>query len=284
MKSAFSSEEIAEYYDRTKVHYQRAWDLNHSQAMHYGYTNEQVKAFRPSLANMNKQLAAYAQIQAGEQVLDAGCGVGGSSLYLANEWSCTVQGISLSEAQIQQAQKNAEDRGLKQLASFSTQDYTQTTFPDQSFDLIWALESIVHQLDRGPFLREAYRLLRPGGRIVLGEYIRSNKPMNKKEERLLKKWLDAWALSPLVRVNDYAVAAQDLGFQNLASKNITPHIRKSSWRMYYGSFFLGVLSRLYRWYNPKVSFFADNHYRGLRYQYPALRKGLWEYYFICIRK
>jgi cyclopropane fatty-acyl-phospholipid synthase-like methyltransferase len=280
----FTQEQIAEYYDRTQIHYQRAWDLNHSLAMHYGYTDDEVRDFRPSLANMNRQMAHYAEIKAGERVLDAGCGVGGSAIFLAKSLGCEVSGISLSEAQIKQAQQNAMTHQVEDLLSFSYQDFTQTTFSDASFDVIWGLESIVHQKDKSAFLREAKRILKPGGRIILGEYIKVPRVLNAKEEALLNKWLEAWAVAPLARLTDFAESVRELGFTAMRSDNITKNIRQSSWRMFYGSFFLAVLSRLYRWYNPQVSFFADNHYKGLYYQYPALRKKLWDYYLICITK
>jgi cyclopropane fatty-acyl-phospholipid synthase-like methyltransferase len=280
----FTQEQIAEYYDRTQIHYQRAWDLNNSLAMHYGYTDEEVRSFRPSLANMNRQMADYAQIKQGERVLDAGCGVGGSAIFLAKSLGCEVSGISLSEAQIEQAQENAATHQLSHLLDFSCQNFTQTTFPDASFDVVWGLESVVHQEDKTVFLQEAKRLLKPGGIIILGEYIKAPRVLKKEEELLLNKWLEAWAVAPIVRLTDFEESVKELDFTAMRSENITKNIRKSSWRMFYGSFFLAVLSRLYRWYNPKVSFFADNHYKGLYYQYPALRKQLWDYYFICITK
>lgn len=280
----FTQEQIAEYYDRTQVHYQRAWDLNHSLAMHYGYTDEVIKSFRPSLANMNAQMAKYAEIKTGESVLDAGCGVGGTAIFLAKTLGCQVTGISLSAEQVNQAKQNAETNGLNHLLSFSQQNFTQTKFPDASFDVVWGLESVVHEENKSAFLKEAKRILKPGGRIILGEYIKAPRPLSEKEDALLNKWLAAWAVPPIVRLTDFEEAVEAVQFSEMRIKNITDHIRKSSWRMYYGSYFLAVLSRLYRWYNPKVSFFADNHYKGLRYQYPALRKGLWDYYFICIKK
>lgn len=280
----FTQAEIAEYYDRTQVHYQRAWDLNHSLAMHYGYTDEVVRSFRPSLANMNQQMANYAQIKPGENVLDAGCGVGGSAIYLAKALKCKVQGISLSQLQITQAQQNAKLNGLDHLLDFSCQDFTETNFSDASFDVVWGLESIVHQEDKSAFLREAKRILKPGGRIIMGEYLKAPRPLSMQEDALLNKWLAAWAVPPIARLVDFENQVAKLDFSAMRSKNITEHIRKSSWRMFYGSFFLAVLSGLYRWYNPKVSSFADKHYKGLYYQYPALRKKLWDYYFICITK
>ena len=283
-EKTFSPADIAEYYEKTEVHYRRGWDLSNSHAMHYGYWDEKTENFRHSLHRMNEALAAFGAIEAEEQVLDAGCGVGGSSIFLAKERGCAVTGITLSAQQVERAKTNAQAAGLEQLPQFRQADYTKTPFTDNSFDVIWALESAVHDPEKHGFFREAHRVLRPGGRLIMGEYIKTATSMNSKDEQLFHRWLDAWAIANLSTLPHLKSVAGQYGFEVLTTQEITAQIRKSSWRMYYGSFFLGILSAGYRLYNPKVSFFADNHYKGLRYQYPALRRGLWSYYFISLIK
>ena len=283
-KKHYSPVDIAEYYDKTEVHYRRGWDLSHSLAMHYGYWDEKTKDFRHSLHRMNETLASFGGLSAGERVLDAGCGVGGSSIFLAKEVGCHLVGISLSNQQIQRAEENARQLGVSSRTHFMKADYRATPFAPDSFDVIWALESAVHDPEKHDFFSEASRILRPGGRLIMGEYIKADQPMKPQDKRLFHKWLDAWAISDLTTLSQLISVAATYGLAPLAVKEITPHIRKSSWRMYYGSFFLGLLSGGYRLYNPKVSYFADNHYKGLRYQYPALRKQLWQYYFVSLVK
>ena len=164
----FTNKDIADYYDQTEIHYRRAWDLEASLAMHYGYWRENTKNFRESLQHMNEALAQTVNIQASDKVLDAGCGVGGSSIYLAKKHGCQVIGITLSAKQQASAQSNAQKAGVDQLTRFEQQDFACTTFPDQSFDVVWTLESVVHADDKKVFLKEAFRLLKPGGRLIMG--------------------------------------------------------------------------------------------------------------------
>ncbi len=283
-KKTFSPADIAEYYERTEVHYRRGWDLSHSLAMHYGYWDKKTEGFRHSLHRMNEVLSSFGQLKAGEKVLDAGCGVGGSSIFLAEEIGCEVTGITLSAQQVERAKANALAAGIKERLQFQQADYTATPFADNSFDVIWALESAVHDPEKQGFFSEANRILRPKGRIIMGEYIKMSAPMKPRDQKLFHRWLDAWAIANLSTLPHLTAVAREHGFDALEIREINLQIRKSSWRMYYGSFFLGVLSAGYRLYNPKVSFFADNHYKGLRYQYPALRRGLWSYYLISLVK
>lgn len=281
---AYTNEEIAAYYDTTEVHYERGWDLRHSLAMHYGYWDEKATTFRASLRRMNEALAAFGELTQEDNILDAGCGIGGTTLFLADALGCQVTGISLSQQQVDTAKGHAATKKLQTLTRFEQADYRATPFPDETFDVVWALESAVYDPEKVDFFKEAYRLLRPGGRLVMGEYIKSRIPMKKRNKRIFHRWLDAWAIHDLSTLEQLTLVAKQTGFEVLKTENITSAIRKSSWRMFYGSLFLTVLSAGYRLFHPKVSYFADNHHKGLRYQYPALRRNLWQYYFICLRK
>lgn len=281
---AYTNDEIAAYYDTTEVHYKRGWDLRHSLAMHYGYWDEKATTFRASLGRMNEALATFGGLSKEDKVLDAGCGIGGTSIFLADTLGCHVTGITLSQQQVETARGHAATKGVQTLTCFEQADFRATPFPAETFDVVWALESAVYDPEKADFCKEAYRLLRPGGRLVMGEYIKSPQPMKPRDKRIFHRWLDAWAIHDLSTLEHLAAVAKQQGFEGIKIDNVTPAIRKSSWRMFYGSLFLTVLSAGYRLFNPKVSHFADNHHKGLRYQYPALRRGLWQYYFICLRK
>jgi len=281
---AYTNEEIAAYYDTTQVHYERGWDLRHSLAMHYGYWDEKATTFRASLRRMNEALATFGELTQMDNILDAGCGIGGTTLFLADALGCQVTGISLSQQQVETARSHAVTKNLQTLTRFEQADYRATPFPDETFDVVWALESAVYDPEKVDFFKEAYRLLRPGGRLVMGEYIKSSQPMKERNRRIFHRWLGAWAIHDLSTLEQLTSVAKQTGFEVLKTENITSAIRKSSWRMFYGSLFLTVLSAGYRLFHPKVSYFADNHHKGLRYQYPALRRNLWQYYFICLRK
>ncbi len=281
----YSNKDIADYYDQTEVHYKSAWDLDESLALHYGYWRENTKNFRESLRHMNEELAALGEITPKDKVMDAGCGVGGSCIFLAKTIGCHATGITLSHKQVESAKNNAAENEVSNLTQFDYNDFTNTNYADNSFDVIWTLEAICHAKDKGAFLREAFRLLRPGGRLVMGEYYKKEGTFTAKEDQILKKWLNAWAIEDISKVSEFTQQAKEAGFSSCDFTNITDKIMNSARRMYYGSFYLGFISSLYRIYNPKVRHFPDNHYKATRYQFPALKKGLWDYYFVkCVKE
>ena len=77
----FSKEEIADYYNQTLDHYKIWWNLSETQSVHYGIWHPDTPNFNEALRNTNREMATLAGIKPGQHVLDAGCGVGGSSLF-----------------------------------------------------------------------------------------------------------------------------------------------------------------------------------------------------------
>ena len=129
----------------------------------------------------------------GERVLDAGCGNGSSAVLLARKFGAEVVGVNLSASQIYRARRLAHREGATHLLSFERRDFSATDLPDESFDMVWAVENVCHSAEKHAFLAEAQRLLKPGGRVVAAGLFRFAKAFGDEEEHLLKLWLSGWA-------------------------------------------------------------------------------------------
>ncbi|MEP7189784.1 MAG: methyltransferase domain-containing protein, partial [Roseiflexaceae bacterium] len=168
--SSTQRDAVIAYYDQTWLDYRLFWLNRRTLSVHFGYTDPTTRGHTDALLNMNRVLADRAAIQPGTRVLDAGCGVGGSSLWLAQARDAIVVGITPVASQVARARRFAAMRKLGDQITFEQADYTNTPFPDASFDVVWALESLCHAPAKAAFYREVARLLRPGGRLVLAEY------------------------------------------------------------------------------------------------------------------
>jgi len=80
--------------------------------MHYGYADEENKSFEKSLFRMNTFLIEQANITKDDYILDAGCGVGGSSIFMSKHTGCRATGITLAPRQVESATKSAKSLTL----------------------------------------------------------------------------------------------------------------------------------------------------------------------------
>jgi len=272
----FTEKDVAEYYNTTQVHYTRWWNLKKGLSLHYGIWEDGVKTFRDSLINTNKILMNLVQVEESDQVLDAGCGVGGAAIFLCEMKNAKVTGISLSQKQIDFATIAAQKRGLQDKVHFRLMDYTQTSFPNESFDVIWACESISSATDKTLFIQEAYRLLKKGGRLILSDFFLTSEDQTDHSD-WIKKWGDTWGISNFVTSHSFADSLDDMGFINTQIFDYTSKIKKSAKRMYYASLLGFLPSELYNLLHPKVSRFAKTHYKCGYYQYKGLKENLWQY-------
>src|SRR4030095_5932604 len=188
MSTAVSEQEIIDYYDQSYDDYQIVWHVNSRMCMHYGYWDETTHTLRSALTNMNRKLAQIAAIQPHHRVLDAGCGVGGSSIFLAKETGCTVTGVTLSSTQVEKAKANASRYGVAQKANFQVANFLKMPFADHSFDVVWCIESVCHANEKEDFLREAFRVLKKKGTLIIADFFRTERDDSLDANNWMKKW------------------------------------------------------------------------------------------------
>ena len=270
----FTNRDIADYYNQTMQHYQRWWKLDSALAVHYGLWHPHTRSFEEALKNTNFELAKLAGITGSCRVLDAGCGVGGSAFFLAETYECRVSGITLSEKQLDYAVQQNIKFGLGKRVDFKLEDYTQTSFPDETFDVIWAIESLTSAPDKQKFAAEAFRILKPGGVLVLADYFSiTGKPDPK---AWLEKWRLSWSLAPIITADDFKQQMDFSGLKLEKKLDVTKQITPTARRMYLASLAGTVPSIIYNTlFN--ASRFSRGHYKSGIYQYKALKSGLWNY-------
>src|SRR5215210_2246777 len=267
---------LVAYFEDTKRDYRLWWMTSTALAMHFGFYDENTRNHAEALVNMNRELATRADLQGGDRVLDAGCGVGGSAIWLAMELGAGVVGVNVVPDDVERGRRYARRRKVDDRVTFELQDMTRTNFPDESFDVVWAIESVCHVPDKREFLAEARRLLKPGGRLVIADAFRHRRPFGPEDERLLHDWLSAWAVPDLMTPDEFTAAAEENGFTHVQFEDVSAHVQPSSRRMHRLMrvlYPLGVVRRA-------LGLFTDVQLANRRSaldQYRVVRRGLLVY-------
>lgn len=212
------------------------------------------------------------------QMLDVGCGIGGSVRHVAKRWPITSQvtGITISKEQVKRANELTQAQGVKN-AIFMECDALDMGFDDNTFDAIWAIESEMHMPDKNKFVQEVTRVLKPGGMLVLACWnVRDTrgKPLSKSEAAHIRLLVDEWRHAEFTSIPDYVDIFSRNGLVNVTAENWAPQTQPS-WREAVIVPFRDPRGIMY--FNPKrVWIMIRDAYTVLRYD-EAFRKGLCEY-------
>jgi cyclopropane fatty-acyl-phospholipid synthase-like methyltransferase len=135
----------------------------------FGYWTPEIKTQAEASRNLALKLLDWIPEKTGT-ILDVACGMGATTRLLLDYYpSESVSAINVSPAQVAMAAERAPGCG------FAAMDATRLGFKDESFDNIICVEAVFHFTTRADFLREAYRLLKPGGRLVHSDILYNQK-------------------------------------------------------------------------------------------------------------
>jgi len=119
--------------------------------IHHGFYADgeyQGHNFKLAKVEMIEQIIKWAEISKPQNILDIGCGIGGSARFLAKKFGAKVTGVTLSEQQKRRADQLNAQHGLQNLVTIEVGDALNLRFEDATFDLVWSLESAEHMPDK----------------------------------------------------------------------------------------------------------------------------------------
>jgi tocopherol O-methyltransferase len=274
--TATLSDNIRQFYDASSLLWERVWG-EHMHHGFYGLEGQRTTARRQAQIDLIAELLQWGQVQEANQILDVGCGIGGSTLYLAEKFQATATGITLSPVQANRATERAQEAGLT--AQFKVADALQMPFEDASFDLVWMLESGEHMPDKVRFLQECYRVLKPGGTLLMATWCHRSietQPLAPQEQALLAKIYRVYHLPYVISLAEYHAIATALPLKN---------IRTADWSDAVAPFWGEVIRSSL---NPKVIWGILNAGWGtlqgalaMRYMSQGYRMGVVRFGLLC---
>jgi len=217
--TATLNQQIQQFYDASSGLWEQVWG-EHMHHGYYGPSGNQKKDRRQAQIDLIEELLQWVRVQQVQNILDVGCGIGGSSLYLAEKFNAATTGITLSPVQAARAAERAAAAGLSTRTQFQVADALNMPFADASFDLVWSLESGEHMPDKVKFMQECYRVLKPGGTLIMVTWCHRPTdgpagPLTADEQQHLADIYRVYCLPYVISLPEYEAIARNLSLQNI---------------------------------------------------------------------
>lgn len=210
---------IIEHYDLISPYYHSLW----GEHIHHGLWIRGDESKEAAQLQLTEHLANLAGVSMGAEILDIGCGFGGSTLFLAKKYNARATGITISPVQVQMAQQAAAAAGLD--ARFLLMDAEALNFTQQ-FDLLWSVESISHYHDRKKFFANAAPFLKPGGVFALTDWFK-RPGLSPADERKFIKPIEQGMFIELESMDDYESHIVGSGLEIIHRQDLTRQCEKS---------------------------------------------------------
>lgn len=223
--------------DRIKRHYEICSDYYYSlwgEHIHHGYFLDPADSKEVAQTRLIDLLIERSQLASESQVLDVGCGIGGTSRYLAKQMRCSVTGVTISGQQVKLARDLSEkeagsgqektgefgftrlgDGGVRflELDAEKMGDFFNEPATKATFDCVWISEAMSHLPDKELFFRNAWMLLNADGKLVVADWFKAEGLTDVQVEADIKPIEDGMLLPGLNTQSEYVYFAKRAGFK-----------------------------------------------------------------------
>lgn len=279
MKENSYQKKVVDYFNKSRLRY----DIVLFGAKHFGFYPMAKKNIPEKKAQelMQDLLAKNLSIKKNQLILDAGCGQGVVSAHLVKKYGCKIIGITIVPFEIERAMKLAKELWVADKVKYYLMDYSKTTFKDNQFDAIYTMESLVHSPNIKKTLKEFYRILKPGGKLVMHEYsIAKDEKFLGREKRIRDIVIEGSAMMSLknIKHDSFTKTLEGIGFESCNELNISKYVEPSLRRLYKLSIIPYFFVKLFNFQKFFINVTAGYEF------YKMAKKDLFRYCIFTARK
>ena len=222
-------DQIRAYYDQNTRLFLAFRRSGKAENIHRSLWTTNTKTLEEALNRINEyvlnEIEAVAPMHA--RIADLGCGVGASLMYISPRLKApeTAVGITLSPVQARLAHQFTKACGLGGQINFVEGDFTSVPLASGTLDVVYSVEAVVHAQEPDRYFREAGRLLRVGGKLILVDDYRTARPLSFNESRWLNTFRNGWHVPGVVTVEQAQAFAAKHHLQFVKNDNLTPYLR-----------------------------------------------------------
>ena len=182
------------------------------------------EALNVSNARILKEIESVTQTQA--RITDLGCGVGASLFYIYPRLQnpASALGLTLSPVQAKLARGSAEQLNLQDQILFAEGDFTSVPLANQ-LDAVYSVEAVCHAVEPEKYFREASRLLRSGGKLILVDDYQTPRSLSQNETKWLNAYIDGWYVPGVRTVEQVTTWAEKYNLRLVRNEELTPYLR-----------------------------------------------------------
>ena len=213
-----TSAAVALHYNELDPFYREIWGDH----VHHGYWRTGKETSTEAADALAELVAERLDLKPGMSVCDIGCGYGETARLFSSRYGVFLEGVTISESQFRVATARRAPG-----VSIRLCDWLQNGFPDRHFDSACAIESSEHIGDKQRFFSEAFRVLRPGGRLVVCAWLAKAGASGLERRLLLEPICRYGRLPGMGTEEDYQTLAESAGFEVLATDDISANVRRT---------------------------------------------------------
>ena len=208
-----------EYYNSTPADefYFKIWGGDHIHVGIYNHSKESIKDASPRIVHM---MASKLNLNTNIKLLDLGSGYGGAARYLAKNFGFQVTCLNLSKTQNERNRGLNKKQNLDNLITVLEGNFEDIPFPEDSFDIVWSQDAIVHSANRELVVQEVVRVLNDSGEFIFTDLMQTNDC----PKSILKPVLDRIQLDSLGSFGFYVEQGRKFGVKKTEVQDLSEHL------------------------------------------------------------
>jgi cyclopropane fatty-acyl-phospholipid synthase-like methyltransferase len=238
------SNEIIRYYDSNTSRFLRFGHGSSSKAIHRAVWAAGVENRQQAMNFINSLIVCSVRSSGAKHLLDIGCGVGGSMLYIGGQISGRLSGVTISPRQAETGIRLLNSSVCSERCRIITGDFTDPQLLEQlsmPFDTAYAIESFLHMPSAELFFKQAARVLKSGGELFICDDMLASddsklqfplgpgadprtRVRTSSYTRLLRRFKRGWQVGSLYAPAELEALAESWGFRLVKQTDLTDYL------------------------------------------------------------